>query len=465
MRVSTGVSRPGTAAGLIFLDPFRGGPEPFVGQPGPLILDGKGDPVWFHPVPADEQAAGFRVQSYHGSRVLTWWQGTIAIPPRYTNIPPGSPEPGARFYIYDSRYRRIATIVGQGGFTADLHEIVLTPRGSALIAVAKEVPADLSPYGGAKQGHLEDSAVQEIDVRTGRLLYQWDMLAHVPLSEAQVKPPARGVWDPYHLNSIQQDARGNLLISARDTWAIYEISRPSGRILWQLGGKGETIRPTADARFFWQHDARLQAGGKLSLFDDGCCDLPAGRPEHHARGLVLKLDLRHHVARLATQYEHQPPLFVPTQGNLQYLPGGHVFVGWGQQPFYSEYTAGGKLLLDVRMPGGNESYRTFRLPWVGVPYYAPRIAVHGKGRRWTVFASWNGATQVVAWEVLGGTSPGHLTVLARALRKGFETAVSVRSGDRYFQVRALGSRGRLLRASRTLSLTPGASQGLLSPTY
>jgi len=455
MRVQVQVHHRGVAPGMVFVDPFKdfAVKGPLVGQPGPLILDQRGNPVWFHPVPASQEAADFQAQRYRGQPVLTWWQGAIAVPPLYTNLPPGSPEPGAAFYIYNDHYRQIRKLVAKDGWTADLHEFTLTPRGTALFIAAKEVPMDLTPYGGPKNGAIEDAEVQETDLRTGRLVFHWDMLGHVDLREAQVQPPAHGVWDPYHVNSIDEDSHGHLLISARDTWAAYEISRKTGKIIWQLGGKGSTFAVPQNARFYWQHDVRFRPGNEISIFDDGCCNLPNGKPAHHARGLVLRLDFRRHRAIIARQYEHHPPIYVPTQGNVQYLPGGNVFIGWGQLPYYSEYTAAGKLLYEVSMPMADESYRAFKLPWVGLPLYPPSAAVRRSHGQTILYASWNGATQVAFWQVLAGPGTRKLKIVVNRVRRGaFETAIRMSAKGPFFQVRALDANGRVLRASKIIRL-------------
>jgi predicted lipoprotein with Yx(FWY)xxD motif len=467
MRVTVDVSRPGRAPGLIFIDPFSSGAGTFYGQPGALILDQKGNPIYFHPAPSGQQDVDTRVQTLHGKPVLTFWQGTIAIPPKLTNLPPGSPEPGAKFLILDNRYRQIATVSAQDGWTADLHEMLITPQGDAMIAVAKEMPYDLRPYGGPQNGSLEDSGIQVISLKTGKLLWQWDMLQHVALSEAQVKVPAKGVWDPYHLNSIDEDTHGHLLISARDTWGIYELSRASGKVLFQVGGKGATINTSRAATFAWQHDARFQPHGQISLFDDACCNLPVGKPLHYARGLVLKVSQAKHTATVARQYVRNQPLYVPSQGDAQLLPGGGAMVGWGQEPYLTEFNGAGREILDMQMPQGDNSYRALLSPWSAAPYYAPRLSVSpGKGARKTIYASWNGATGVAGWEVLGGNSAKQLKVLVKhAASRGFETAVTVSSKAKVFAVVALAADGKALRRSPALSIKSSSAPTTLSPTY
>ena len=170
-------------------------------------MDNAGNPVWFLPVSSTnkKQVTDFRVQSYLGHPVLTWWQGTIAgtVP---SNLPDGTPLPGARFYIDNDHYQRIMTVKARNGFTADVHEFLITPQGDALFSATKVVKANLTPYGGVKHGSFVDFEVQEINLRTGKLVFAWNMDKHVPLSAPIVPAPTspNQVWDAYHLNSIDE---------------------------------------------------------------------------------------------------------------------------------------------------------------------------------------------------------------------------------------------------------------------
>ncbi|MEU8587392.1 arylsulfotransferase family protein [Streptomyces sp. NPDC048664] len=465
LRVRVTTRRPGTARGGILVGPFSA--DRMVGQTGALINDDAGDPVWFRPLPSvNLQNADLRVQSYRDPRtrrtqpVLTWWQGSLALPPYYTNLPAGAPEPGGCYYIVDSHYRLLRTVFARHGYHPDEHEFTLTRRGTALFIASRPVPADLTPYGGPADGAILNSEIQEVDLATGRLVFSWNALDHLdpadseePVSSAS---SSDGVWDAFHVNSVDEGPEGQLLVSARNMWALYDVARKSGRIRWQLGGKKSdfTFGPNAD--FYWQHDARFRPGDRISMFDDGCCDLPDGTPEQKSHGLILNLDLRHRKATVSRAYYHQPPLESPTQGNLQSLPNGDKFIGWGQSPYLSEYRNAGNtegdasknLLYDARMPGNDISYRVYRNEWVGTPYYPPSAAARAKGDRTTVFASWNGSTGTRAWQVLAGPRPGSLSVAVRHVaRDGFETAVVTRARGPYFQVRALDAKGRVLRAS------------------
>jgi len=474
MRVRVLTSRPGAARGQIFIAPYSAGT--MVGQTGSLIMDNDGDPVWFRPLSSTRlQNADFTVQTYRDQRtgrarrVLTWWQGTIALPPGYTNLPAGAPEPGGCYYIYDEHYRLLRTVFARNGFSADEHEFMLTRQGTALFIASKAVPMDLRPFGGPKKGAIEDSEVQEVDLATGRLVFSWDMLTHVNpgLSEqpASTASQSNGVWDAYHMNSAELGPHGQLLISARNMWAVYDISARTGKIRWQLGGRRGDFRFGPRASFYWQHDARFRPGHRVSLFDDGCCELPDGKPEQQSHGLTLHLDLRRRLATTVRTYYHDPGLSSPSQGNLQGLRNGNEFVGWGQNQYYSEYRAAGNalgrgarnLLYDAKMPGSNISYRTFREVWIGLPLYPPSAAALAAHHEVVVYASWNGSTQTRAWQVLAGPRGGvRHVIVGYARRTGFQTAITVRSRWRYFRVRAIGPRGRVLGTSRVVKLRAGS---------
>ena len=466
MRVSVLVHRRGTAAGQIFVAPYSTGQ--MVGQTGALILDSAGNPVWFRPLPSPRlQNADFKVQSYRdpwtgaAQPALTFWQGTIAIPPDYTNLPAGAPEPGGCYYVYDRHYRLLRTISALNGFTADEHEFLLTPRYALYIA-SRPVRMDLRRYGGPKNGAIEDSEVQEVSLATGRLVFTWDIMRHVSPRQSMVAASSAsssgGVWDAYHMNSLDPGPGGQLLISARNTWAVYDVSMRSGRILWQLGGRRGDFTFGRKAHFYWQHDARFRPRGEISMFDDGCCNLPDGKPEQQSHGLILHLNFRRHHASAVRAYYHQPGLYSASQGNTQLLRNGNVFIGWGQNAYYSEYARAGNslghgavnLLYDAKMPGSNISYRTFRQAWIGLPCYPPSLAVRARRGRAAVYASWNGSTQTAAWEVLAGPRPGSLAVVGHGRRTGFQTTIMTRSRGPYYQVWALSASGAILSASRVV---------------
>jgi EmrB/QacA subfamily drug resistance transporter len=424
---------------------------PMIGQSGPMILDSHLQPVWFRPVPKQDVAGNLSLQVYDGKPVLSWWQGTI------TNT--GATESGEDVVV-DQHYRPIARLQATDGWVVTLHELVI--RGhNAWVTANKNIPMNLSRYGGAYNGALIDSAVQEYDLTTGKLLYSWDALKHIPLNDSRASLPTNGFpWDAYHVNSINLPGDGTFVVSMRNTWAAYKVNIASAKIEWTLGGRHSSFKLGKGADFEWQHDVVVYPGSPLvTLFDDHCCQITGGgtyvSPTAPSRGLVLKLDQRTHAANLAGQYSHGANFDAEYMGSLEPLPNGNEMVGWGSAPFISEYDSSGNVLLDARLPGSDISYRATVEPWVGLPVDPPAGAARRSAGRTIVYASWNGATQVRSWRVLGETGGGAPANLASAAKAGFETAIPVSQSYRSFRVQALDAHGRAIGTSRPFSVTTG----------
>lgn len=424
-------ARPGTTSGSIFLAVKRG-----PGQDGPQIVDDEGRLVWFRPTPPHTTATGFRVQRYRGQPVLTWWQGR-------TRWGHGMGE----YVVLDRHYQEVARIRAGNGYMGDHHELQLTPRGTAYLSIYAPRGADLSPVGGPRAGTVFESIVQEVDIATGRVVWEWHSADHLPVSEG-VTPPKEGKpHDYFHINSVDEDGRGRVLLSARNMHAIYAVDKQTGRVLWRLGGERSDFAMGLGTRFAFQHDATwLPDPGAprfetISLFDNQATPPRADQ----SRGLVLRLDMRARSARVLRQYRHPAKLLAGAEGNLQTLPGGSAFISWGPEEHVSEHGRGGRLLLDLVVPPGADSYQAFRFPWRGEPLDRPALAARrGAEHRVTVWASWNGATELRAWQLLAGDDPQDLQPLGAPVpRRGFETALHARTDARYVAVRALGDVGVL----------------------
>lgn len=406
-----------------------------VGPGGPMIVDGRGRLVWFRQLTAPVVAANLQVQRYQGRSVLTWWQGGVT--PSAFGVGEG--------VIADTSYRTVATVHAGNGYPMDIHEFQLTPAGDALFTVYSPVLVHLAGTAPGTLTPLLDAIVQEVDIRTGLVVWEWHCLGHIPLQDSYATPANSASYDAFHLNAIQPLAGGRVLLSARDTSAVYEVDRASGRILWTLGGKASSFRLGPGARFYFQHDAQLLANGQLSLFDD-----EAGPPMYapSSRGLILALDQRRHMATFVRQYRRPQDTSAESEGSLQILPGGDAFLGFGSEPYFSQFTAGGRLLFDARLPIDDGSYRTFRFPWTATPRSRPAVVVRRRdASHISVYVSWNGATAVACWQVLAGPDARHLTIRASARPTGFETRIDIAGSSGVAAVRALSASGRVLSVS------------------
>jgi Arylsulfotransferase (ASST) len=426
------------AAGYVFAAPFQG-----PGQYGPMILDNAGRVVWFHKVPSGDDAADFKLQSYRGHEDLTWWQG------KTINLGYGLGEG----VIADSAYHTVAVVKAGNGLPTDEHEFTVLGNGAALITAYSPVQADLSAAGGPSSGVAVDCAVQEIDIHTGLVMWEWHSLGHVDVSESYSKPPTTptGYYDYFHVNSVEPLKNGNLLISARNTWALYDLSVHTGTVIWRLGGKKSSFALGAGVQFAWQHDARMLPNGEISLFDD------EGAPPIHppTRGEFIRLDAKAKAATLAGQLVRTSgPLITSSQGDVQALPNGNWMLGWGGLPNFTEFNSEGQIVLDGQFPSGEDSYRVYREPWSGQPATPPAIAARTTGATTAVYASWNGATRVASWQLLTGSSTGHLAAVSTTPKTGFETVIPAPAAA-VFQVRALSAAGKVLGTSHAVRPTRG----------
>ncbi len=276
-----------TAPGYVFVAPKRG-----TGQDGPMILDNHGELVWMYPVQdssaEDRYATDFKVQSYRGEPVLTWWEGV--------NVPGHG---AGEYVILDGSYREVARVPAAEGYDRDLHEFNITPQNTAFFTVYDPVPMDFSSRGGLANGLVYNGIAEEVDVETGEILFRWRSLDHIALEESYHRLRAsRRPHDYFHINSIEVDYDDNLLISARNTSAVYKVDRRSGEVIWRLGGKRSDFEMGSGTRTGLQHDARRQPDGTITLFDNGEVE------EEPSRAIVVELDEDEMTASLVREYTH-----------------------------------------------------------------------------------------------------------------------------------------------------------------
>lgn len=433
--VSVTANNPGTSPGDVFLTPTHG-----YGQTGNMILDPQGRLLWFHSVPQGDDATNFQVQTYRGQPVLVWWEG---------QVPPQLGVGFGRDEIVDTSYRKVATVNAGNGFQADLHDFQITPSGSAFLTAYSLVSANLSSVGGPSNGILQDAILQEVDIPTGLVMFEWHAYGHVALNDSYVRAPrySNDPYDFFHINSIALDSwgDGDFLVSSRNTWASYEIDRVTGSILWRLGGRHSSFKMGPGTGTAYQHDVRWQPDRTLTIFDNGSV------PKVHSQSRILRerIDWAHRSVSLVGRFVGG--ISSGSQGNAQVQANGNTFVGWGEEPYMTEFGPAGQTLFSARFPSPGQSYRAYRFPWSATPASRPAIAVNaGAGSSATVYASWNGATAVSAWRVLAGASGSSLAPVAQAAWSGFETAIPVSVTAGSFAVQALGPDGSVIGTSPTV---------------
>jgi hypothetical protein len=449
--MNMGVTTHGTGTGTyLFLTP---------GYAGLGIFKDNGTLVWWHPLPAGAALEdNLSVVRLAGRPYLAAWAGGAKAV--------GRADGGAfhvnqgKVLLFNQHYQQVGTITAGPPFAADridMHEFRITAQGDALIGIDDPVKVRWH----RRTVPVLQYVVQELSlvrtphgIRTGRVLFQWDSLRHVPLSASRTSYPGHGyIWDYFHGNSVAEDSDGNLIVSARNTWGIYKINARTGQTIWQVGAPHDS---SLSHPWCYQHDVSPLGGGEYSVFDDGGIGLHcySNGTWHPSRGLIVRV--LGHPARveLIHSYSPRPSIHSGYLGSTQQLAGGDVLVDWGDIPAITQYSSSGRVLMDLTL--SKESYRGLRFPWVGLPSAPPSIAAAFRGGGIEVWASWNGSTEVTSWQVLGGATQATLAPVGRpAAKGGFETAILLTRRWPFVAVRALNARGQVVATSRTITPTLG----------
>jgi len=398
-----------------------------------VVYDDDGSPVWIEP--DGNAATDLRVQEYRGRRVLTYWTGEIL-----------EGTGNGKGVLLDERYAVVAEVRAGNGVLADIHEFQLTSRGTALITSYPTMPYDLTPVGGPAEGFIWGARLQEVDVETGEVLLDWEGMEHIDLEETYRELDAEAgegetpgaPFDPVHVNSVEEDGDG-LLLSCRHTCALYRIDRRTGEIIWRFGGRRSDVEVPEGGDFGWQHDLRRQPDGTLTIYDN---HEHLEETDAVSAALRFRLDEEAMTAELVQELRHEDR-YGYAMGNAQYLDDGHVLVGWGMDPYATEFDADGEVVFELGQLGLG-SYRSYRSPWTGRPTTLPDV---GLGTDGAAYCSWNGATEVASWRVLAGPSRDALARAGTARRDGFETRVELSGDPAWYLAEALDTNGRVLGRS------------------
>jgi hypothetical protein len=286
-------------------------------------------------------------------------------------------------------------------------------------------------------------------------MWEWHALGHIALAESQSPVSTNEYpWDYVHINTVDPGSSGDVLLSSRSAWTLYDVNLHTGAINWRLGGgKRSSFKLGAGVKFYWQHDAEWEPDGDISLFDNGSTP----PKEKQSRGLILQPDYNAHTVRLVKAFTNpSQTLLASSQGNMLNLAEGNTsgnwLMGYGGLPNFTEYNSKGEVLFDAALGKNVQDFRTYLSPWSATPSASPSIAMQSSGSSVTVQASWNGATNVASWQVLAGPA-GALTPVGAAAKSGFQTTIKVTSAGPEIAVEALSGAGAVLGTSPSVPVT------------
>jgi hypothetical protein len=421
-------------------------------QYGTMIFDNSGQPVWFNPT---TYPFNLHEITYHGQTALAYFHDVASRFPGDTG----------EAIVLDNAYRQIGTIQAGNGYMMNEHDFQISPDGTKmLMTVWASVQMDLSPYGGPANGEVIEGIVQEIDIATGAVTFEWHSLGSgaFPVTDTYT-PLNRPLVDYVHLNSVAYDTDGNFLFSSRQMSLVAKLNSSTGAVLWRLGGKRNQITFTdGDGGPSWPHDVRREPDGTVSVYDNG-----NSRQPPYSRGVEWSVNETNRTAHVAVQWRAVPDLFGAKFGSNRTLPNGNDLISWGNTGRTTEYAPSvngqpGQPVFEAQLSNGDSAYRVVRADWHATPARPPDVAVVRSATTATGYASWNGATEVATWQLWGGPDSQHLRPLGSAARGGFETTVSgpVQATDQVFQVRAVDSTGGTIGVSAitaAAAIPPGAA--------
>jgi hypothetical protein len=453
----------------IFLAPWVPGEIPSAQTHiGPHIFSSDGELVWSGYGYLANSISNFMPTKYNGEDAMSFYEGNVGD----TGVGFGS------FRLMDQSFDIKAKVGLKQPFLHDFHEFQMTGSHTAAFSTYHAVPYNFSDVDGATDDNkwVFENMVTEIDVNTDEVLFQWNSLDHIHVNDSKVKDSLESdgkdsnrPFDYMHLNSIEKDESGNFLISCRHLWSVYYIDGKSGEVIWTLGmSEGGSDWELEDvAEFGYQHHARWvdpEVIGKdkeedvryMSIFDNGKSGAANATPlRENPRGIILKLDSsdgatsdKEKIGKVTLVQDFYPPEESdrsPSQGSMQVLSNGNVFMGWGSTPKVSEHTIDGTLIFAATInDGDHESYRAFKGPFSGKPKDEPAlVSVYNEDDGKTkVYFSWNGATEVKSWNLYGGDSKNDMKEIKSGISNDkFETTYEADGYYAYTKVEAVSTNG------------------------
>ncbi|RDW78665.1 arylsulfotransferase family protein [Aspergillus mulundensis] len=485
---------PDVEKGYLFVAPFAGyadtaGEQHGPRQAAPYIYRDDGELVWSGYGYYSIWATNFQKARWKGKDVLFCFEG---------DHNPGYGHGHGHTTILDQHYETIRELRAGNHKLTDKHEFHVINEETALIQVYQPVPADLTPWGASpEQQWIVDAIIQELDIETGELLFEWSSLEHVSPDEAilPINPGQAGsgynssdAWDYFHINSVDKGSDGNYLISARDACSVHKINGTTGEIIWRLGGVKSDFELGDNVKFCFQHHARYvpseDSKEVISLYDNASHGTEDGRGhEVHthpfSQGKIIEVDTITWKATIVQAFQPPDGLLSKSQGSTQLLPNGNVIVNWGSEGALTEYRADGTPIFHTYMDSGYlglgvENYRGFRYNWTGLPNEAPAIVSLENDQGTTVYVSWNGDTETRTWRFFNIVDDyGSRQFLGEVERKGFETSLLIKDhGIGLVTAEAIGASGRVLTSTAAVkakaeALPPSSLSGPSSnaPTY
>ncbi|OJZ80576.1 hypothetical protein ASPFODRAFT_85886 [Aspergillus luchuensis CBS 106.47] len=483
----------GLERGYIFIAPFNAVSKPAhraPQQPGAYIFSDDGELVWSGYTYFSTWTGNFQAARWNGQDVLPAFEGAHN----------GLYGHGHGHHVLlNQRYETIKELRAGNHLLSDKHEFEILNELTALIQIHHPEVRDLSNYTSDRRQHWIVNAIfQELNITDGKVLFEWRSLDHIgpeesalplPNNQAGIGHNSSTAWDYFHINSVTKGIDGHYLVSARHASTIYKINSTDGSVIWRLGGSRSDFALGPNVEFRFQHHARyldqIDKNGvtRITLFDNAVYGSESGgggdkevRIYPYSRGRILSLNHDTRCASLESSFIPPDLLLVKSQGSLQALPNGNVFINWGSEGAITEFSSDGEPLYHAYLDsqplsrGDVQNYRAFRANWTGISSEEPAVvAFQRHGTDWDsggtdIYLSWNGDTETVKWrlQLQVDTSDGlpvgwnedvrNGELETNVARRGFETVHHVPFALRSIRAQAIAADGTVLASSKRVQI-------------
>jgi hypothetical protein len=391
--------------GCLFLENALGGVPPYT-----MILDNRGLPVWYR----RGRMSGLTIQK---NGQLTWY-----------------PEPGSGFISCDQNFHYTKTYTTSNGYQTDGHDLKVLADGSYFMLGNRANSVDLSLHvpGASGWASVTETVIQGFTAK-GELIFQWRAWDNYQLRDQ------RDYVDFPHMNGLDIDEDGNLLVSCRQLSEVTKINRDNGDIIWRLGGAHSDFTFVNDPLngISFQHNISALGHGHYLVFDNGNYHVPL-----ESRAAEYELDPTSRTATLAWQFRDSPKKFASYLGSAQRLPNGNTLINFvlAKYPKVIEVDAAGARHFELSMAPGSDAYRACRLPWNGV-VEAPYLIAEPQLDNLTLIFNKFGDTNVAYYRIYAGPSPQPKTLLATSTTT-LKRLTNLENGRLYyFRVTAVNPQG------------------------
>ena len=253
------------------------------------------------------------------------------------------------FIELDSGGEVLREIRGKSTGETGVHELRLYPDGSQLLYTIERPILDMTSYDGFSSSEVKHCIVEYI--RPDGTFFSWKTRDGMEYTDSydhyQVAQP-----NPFHVNAIDRDTDGHLLISMRNASQIVKVNSITGDVIWRLGGKRSDFTFENDPLngFTRQHGIRRLANGNVILFDNGNDHTP-----QVSRAIEYHLDETNMTARLV--WEYRDTIFASAMGFANRLPNGNTLICYGTARIIQEVTPSGDVIFKMQVISDEMSYR------------------------------------------------------------------------------------------------------------